>query len=369
VSALEESFAELGRRVVAPNALDHDEQASFDRAAFQAVAEAGLFYLPRDERLASALAGLAAGSGDLGFSVSVVAHLVCIAVIEEHAGPSLKDRVLEGMKRGELLCAVANAEPEAGTDLMNLKSHAQRAPGGFLLSSRKRSITNVGAADIALVSARLAGAKAQEAVNVFLVDTGGSRVFSRPILDLAALRTSPTGDLLCHRAPLPEDALVGQVGDGVTLFRKMFSEERLFCGVLYLAALRHALARSAGHVERRRQFGAPLGANQYVQEKLVKMRVAEDILCSHIDVTLRRLRAGDDAHAALSAVKIFGLEAALEASSDLVRLLGARGIRRSGGAEKLHRDLLGLSILGGTVELHKMIVYGEIKRAHGAGTS
>ena len=245
---------------------------------------------------------------------------------------------------------------------MGLRSRAFVRDGGVVLSARKRSVTNLGAADVALVSARVQGVPARESVNVFLVDLHGPRVRQRRRSDLSGLRTSPTGGLVAWRAPLDDGALVGARGDGVRLFRKMFSEERITTGFLYLAALKYCRDRALAHVEGRRQFGQSIGANQYVQEKLVKMQVAVDLLEAHLWRVVADHAAGRDVHGALSSTKVFGIEAALQAAQDLVRLLGGKGISVDEPGERLLRDLLGLSILGGTVELQKLIVWDELRR-------
>jgi alkylation response protein AidB-like acyl-CoA dehydrogenase len=366
---IRDRYRDLGRTLVAPSARARDESATFDREVWRSLAVAGLFRKATLVDRAAALEGLAEGSCDLGLCVSVCAHLVVVAVLERFGTRAQKEHVLPKLVDGTWLGACANAEPGAGTDVMGLKARATRAPGGtegYAISARKRSVTNLGTADVALVSARLQGVPAREAVNVFLVETSGPRVQMRARTDLAALRTSPTGSLVAWRAPLPEGALVGERGAGVSLFRFMFSEERVTTGFLYLGAIRACLARALKHAEQRKQFGQAIGKNQYVQDKIVKMRVAAELLEAHLLYALARMENGEDVHASLSITKIHGIEAALDAAQDLVRLLGSRGLSVDEPAERLLRDLLGLSILGGTVELQKIVVYNESVRSMSA---
>jgi GNAT superfamily N-acetyltransferase len=152
------------------------------------------------------------------------------------------------------------------------------------------------------------------------------------------------------------------VGQGLDLFRQMFAQERLYTGVLYLAALRLCLRRALEHAETRHQFGRPIGRNQYVQERVVRTRVAEELLACLLADLAPAVDRGDDVSDRLAVVKIHGIEAALEASADLMRLLGGRGMRQDEPAGKLHRDLLALSILGGTVELQKIVLYQELAK-------
>jgi alkylation response protein AidB-like acyl-CoA dehydrogenase/N-acetylglutamate synthase-like GNAT family acetyltransferase len=374
IPELRARFREVGLREVSARAPEHDGAAKFDREAFRRVGASGLLKLHVKKEYggdglglrewAAAIEGFGEGSGDLGFSVSMVAHAGCaITVLQEFGTPEQCRRWLPGLMSGEVLAGVANSEPRGGTDVMGLRARARQTPKGFVLSARKRSITNAGEGDLLLTSARVEGASAREAVNIFLVPGAHPRVKQRPLRDLMGLRTSPTGDLLAWRAELPADALLGPLGSGVACFRRMFSLERLFIGYLFLGAIRRCLHRAVHHAETRLSFGVALGKNQYVQEKVVRMRVAEELLSAQLERTLTALLAGEDVFGALSIIKAYGADAARAAAEDLIALLGSQGMRASERAQKDFRDLMGLSILGGTQELQKIVIYRETVRA------
>jgi alkylation response protein AidB-like acyl-CoA dehydrogenase/GNAT superfamily N-acetyltransferase len=367
-------FREVGQREVSARATEHDANANFDREAFRRVGASGLFKLHvRKEyggdglglrEWAAAIEGFGEGSSDLGFSVSMVAHAGCaITLLQEFGSPEQCRAWLPKLMSGEVLCAVANSEPRGGTDVMGLTSRARRTASGFELSARKRSITNVSEAGLIITSARLQGASARDAVNLFLVDAAGARVKQRALKDLMGLRTSPTGDVVAWRAALPADALLGPLGSGVACFRRVFSLERLFIGYLFLGAIRRCLHRAVHHAETRLSFGVALGKNQYVQEKIVRMRVAEELLSAQLERTLTALLAGEDVFGALSIIKSYGAEVARQAAEDLIALLGSQGLRSSERAQKDFRDLTALSILGGTQELQKIVIYRETVKA------
>jgi alkylation response protein AidB-like acyl-CoA dehydrogenase/GNAT superfamily N-acetyltransferase len=369
---LYERFRRFGANEVRPFVRQHDEEHRFDRRAWERLAAADFFRLPvRAEfggralglrHYAAALEGLAEGSSDLGFSVSVVAHMVCLLVLQEFGSAEQRELYLPRLLSGEWIGAVANAEAQAGTNLMAIASRANRAGTGFELCVEKQCITNVGIADLALVSARLLDVPTRQEVNIFVVETAVQDVEQRTIVDLEGLRTSCTGDLRARLAPLPAHGLLGRVGAGLEIFRMMFIHERLFTGVLYLSALRACMRRGLEHAETRQQFGRPIGRNQHVQERIVRMRVGEELLACLIDDLLGTVERGEDVSDALSIVKVHGIEAALDASASMMRLLGGRGMSKQEPAEKYHRDLLALSVLGGTVELHKMVIYQELAR-------
>jgi alkylation response protein AidB-like acyl-CoA dehydrogenase/GNAT superfamily N-acetyltransferase len=369
---LYERFSRLAEREVAPNVRRHDDEHRFDRAAWRKLAEADFFRLDVSRELggrglglhacAAALQGVADGSSDLAFSVSAVAHLVFLRVLEKFGSPEQHRAYLPRLLSGEWLGAVANAEPQAGTNLLALASRARRGGDGFELTSDKQCITNVGEADLVMCSARLSDAPPRKEVNIFLVEKTAPGVSTRLRTNLSGLRSSCTGDLEASQAQLPAHALLGEVGLGLKIFAEMFLQERLFTGVLYLSALRFCIQRAVSHAETRLQFGRLIGRNQFVQEKVIRMRVAEELQGCLLRWLCGAVERGEDVNEQLSMLKVHGIEAALEASADLVRLLGGRGVGRFELAEKYHRDLLALSILGGTVELHKIVIYGEVSK-------
>jgi ribosomal protein S18 acetylase RimI-like enzyme len=245
---------------------------------------------------------------------------------------------------------------------MALQSQARPEEDGYVLTAAKRSITNVGAADLVLVSVRVEGVDPKAAVNLILVETDRPGVSVEAYSDLMGLRTSPTGDLQVDGTAVPETCLLGELGDGVRFFRQVFALERLLIGYLYLASLQRSLGRAVRHAETREQFGSPIGRNQYVQDKIVRMRIAEQMLATHLAATLAGYEQGAAVADSLSIIKAHGLEAAIQAAQDLMRLLGGRGLRKQEMAEKDLRDLLSLAILGGTVELQKIVIYNETVR-------
>jgi alkylation response protein AidB-like acyl-CoA dehydrogenase/GNAT superfamily N-acetyltransferase len=369
---LYERFRQLAEREILPGVRRHDDEHRFDRDAWRKLAQADFCRLPIRRELGglglglpaytAALEGVADGSCDLGFTVSAVAHMVCLMVLEKFGSPEQHRIYLPRLLSGEWIGAVANAEAQAGTNLMALSSQARRGKEGFELTADKLCITNVGVADLALCSARLRDAPARKEINIFLVETAAQGVATRIRTNLSGLRSSCTGDLEARAAPLPDHALLGSAGQGLAIFAEMFLQERLFTGVLYLSALRACIQRGVEHAETRLQFGRLIGRNQFVQDKVIRMRVAEELLDCLLHYLLGAVGRGENVTEQLSMVKVHGIEAALTASEDLIRLLGGRGVGRYELAEKYHRDLLALSILGGTVELHKIVIYGELSR-------
>lgn len=361
-TALRARFRAVGERCVRPTSDTHDCAATFDREAFRALGRAGLFDPAMDlSSQLAALWGLVEGSGDLGLATSALAQQVAIGVLRRHGSADQRAQWVARLGSGDAVAAVANAEPGAGSDILALRARARPTADGFLLTGRKRSITNVPAADLVLLSARLEGAPADRSISTFAVALPAPRAWTRTYTDLLGLRTSPTGDLLLKGAQVPAAAILGQPGEGVAVFREVFDHERLLAGALFLGTLTGCLARGLAHAARRSQFGAPIGQNQYVQGPLVEMAAQAHALEAHLFETAARAARGAPCGSRLSSVKVLGLEAATAAAQAGLRLRGGQGLR-AGPAERAVRDLSALALFGGTVELHKRALWSDLQR-------
>lgn len=357
--ALFARYRDLARARVNPRAAEHDARRAFDRASFAALGEHGLYALGVDDLpgLLAALEGLATGCDDAGFAVSVVAHAgVAVPVLYGEGCAALRERWGPGLVAGSLLAAVANAEPSGGTDVLRVRSRARPHGDGVRLSARKRSITNLGAADVVFVSARALDAPDPgRAVAAYVLDARAPGCHQRARVDRMGLWTSPTGDLVARNVALPPDA---RLCDGVAFFRRCFALERLAVGALFVGALRRAVRRMAAWLGER----PALAAHQYVQQRAVRARCALASTEALLFAARRAWLAGAPCEAELSALKLDGAERALAAAEDQVRLFGARGYQTALGAEKDLRDLLGLTMLGGTAELHQGVVFRALQR-------
>jgi acyl-CoA dehydrogenase len=127
-----------------------------------------------------------------------------------------KRSLLPAIARGGLAFCIGLSEPEAGSDLANLRTKAERVPGGWRLNGRKIWTTFANLSDwmIALVrtSPPPEGRSRHLGLSQFLVDLRSSGISIRPIRDL--LGEESFNEVTFDDVLLPEDALLGQEGAG-----------------------------------------------------------------------------------------------------------------------------------------------------------
>lgn len=220
-----------------------------------------------------------------------------VPVIHEFAHPSLRDRVLPRAISGEHLVAVANAEPTGGTDVLGVRARVRPVGGRLTLSGRKRSITNVGRADVILVSARDEGSvDATRSIAAYAVDASAKGCHQRTRVDRMGLWTLPTGDLIARNVTLSDDA---RLCDGVDFFRRCFALERLVVGALYVGALRRALRRMTAWLSSR----PSLAEHQYVQQRVVRVRCSLAAVEAMLFATRRMFLSGERCEAEADTLK------------------------------------------------------------------
>ena len=364
-------------RALEDSAHERDRTNIFAREAFEDLGSQGVYALATGDdaeslgRLCALIYGLALRSGDLGFAASLCAHLCAIFTLRDFGHEHHRD-LLDAMISGKALGAVVNSEPDAGTDLMGLQTSLAQRDGSLVLNGTKWSITNVSEAEVLIVSAigHTPPTNARKQVDHVILESRQTGIETARLDDLIGLRTSVTGNLTMSQVCLEQTSRLGDAGDGVAMFRHQFDHERLLTATLYLAALDTALERGVQRGLERKQFGRPIIENQYIQQVLVDARVARELLAAQLHLLIEQWHEPPATfRGSLSVLKLHGLEAATKACREVLGILGGRGLRQDEVLTRMQRDLLGLAMLGGTRELHKMLLHRNTLRAYAPSTS
>jgi alkylation response protein AidB-like acyl-CoA dehydrogenase len=366
-AGLRETYADFGRCVVQPNADTHYDLETLDVESWHALADAGFWRIPVAERFggqgygwndfAVALEGLASGTGDLGFLLSVIAHAGLLRAVAEFGSPSQQARLLPALTGGAV-GATAITEATGGSDVAAVRSHAVRTNDGYRLTGEKQHITNAPVADVVLLLGRIPELGRRD-ITIFLVETSQEGVLRLPAEHLFGLRTSPTGTLTVKDVELPADAVLGQEGAGLSLLYNVISFDRVLYGLIAAAYLQPLLDVALDYATGRRAFGARLVDHEYIQVSREVSRSALDAL----------VRGRDDASLRCSVAKFVGSESLVSATRNLMCVLGHHGYV-DGLASRCTRDALGTLIAGGTTEMQRKNIFNQMLRAfdRAAGT-
>jgi isovaleryl-CoA dehydrogenase len=364
-SLLRQTVREFARRDVAPRAKDLDASQTFPRESWRQAAELGLLGATAPSEYGGAGLGLAelciVGEELAAACLSTAATVLhqadmVVGRIARHGSAEQKARWLPGLIDGSAIGCLAMTEPEAGSDVMSMRTRAVRTEGGWRLNGTKTFITNGPVADLALVYA-LTGEPGSRQLGFFAIpaDAPGfsrGRKFSK-----MGWRGSPTGELIFDDCEVGEDALIGGPEEGRAILLAGLDSERVLMAAESVGVAQGALEVALSYARERRQFGRPIGDFQLIQGKLADMYTETEAARALTWTALARVEAEDaGARELASAAKLMGGDVAMRVTTEAVQVLGGYGYIDEFPVERFMRDAKLMQIGGGTAEIQRFII-------------
>ena len=267
-----------------------------------------------------------------------------------------KRRWLAPLARGKKLGSCAFTEPNAGSDLSAIETHAERAPGGWRLQGRKIFITNAGT-EMSLgpiVLARTPG----DRFGFFVVPSGTPGFELGPNLEKMGWRSMDTRELIFDECLLPGDHLLGETDvDSIRQATETLAVGRISVAALSLGLARACLESSLEYARERRQFGRPIASHQAIQFKLADMATRLEMarLITMKAAWLYDRREPYRQEAAMA--KLVASELAVDAAREAVQIHGGYGyIEGEFPVARYYRDAKVLEIGEGTSEIQRIII-------------
>jgi len=238
----------------------------------------------------------------------------------------------------DLLGAFALSEPASGSDAFALESKADKVAGGWSLTGRKFWITNGAEAGIFIVFANTDFAKGYKGITAFLVERGfvGFDVGKKE--NKLGIRASSTTELILEGCVVPNENVLGPVGQGYKIAIETLNEGRIGIGAQMLGVATGALEAATKYVKERKQFGKAIAEFQAVQFQLAQM--ATDLEAARLMVynSARLKDAGKPFATEAAMAKLFSSQTADRITSQCVELFGGYGYSKEYPAEKFYRD-------------------------------
>jgi alkylation response protein AidB-like acyl-CoA dehydrogenase len=278
--------------------------------------------------------------------LTLVAELLSAAGTQEQ-----KQRFLRPLLAGQRMGWFALTEPEAGSDAASLTTRADRRPGGcYRLTGRKAYITNASYGDFGIVLATVDPGLGARGITAFLVEqqAHGVRVVPRRQL---SVRAASCCDVALDGVVVPAGNMLGEVGRGLSLAMRAVNAGRLHVSAGCTGIAQAALEAASSHAVSRTQFGKPIAGFQLVQQLIADIAVQTHAARQVYQAAARLLDRGADARVECSMAKYFCSEAANQAATKAVQVLGAAGLMEGNVAERLFRDAREATIPEGTTQM------------------
>lgn len=268
--------------------------------------------------------------------------------------------LLPDIMLAKTLVAYCITEPEAGTDVSQIKTHATRDGDGWRLNGGKIWIHNAPVADLAFVLAVTDKEAGHRGMSIFIVDLHAKGVSRGPKEHKMGQRASQVGALNFDDVMLPSEALLGVEGRGFHMMMSVLDKGRVGIASLAVGIAQAGLEAATDYAKTRKQFKRTISEFQAVQWLLADM--AKDIQAARLLVTDAAMKIDDglDATMACSMAKCFAGDMAVTRSADAVQVFGGSGYIRGFEVERLYRDAKICQIYEGTNQIQRMIIAREL---------
>ncbi|MEQ1440155.1 acyl-CoA dehydrogenase family protein [Fontimonas sp. SYSU GA230001] len=372
LSAEMELFRDSARKFFRTEIRPHSERwreaGIVDREAFLKAGAAGFLCMWADERYGGLgikdfryeqiLIEENVHHGDPGFFMSVHSRLIA-PYLGTFGTDEQKRRYFPDIISGRKILAVAMTEPDAGSDLAGMRTHAVDRGDHWLLNGAKTYISNGILSDLVFVAART-DASNPHGITLFIVERGMEGFERGRNLKKMGLKSQDTAELFFRDVRVPKENVLGQVNKGFYHLMHALAEERLMSAAGNVAAARAAVDVTAEFVRNRKVFGKPLSKMQNTRFKLAALDAEIEIAQTFVDRCVEvhnegRLSAEDAARAKLFASEVYG-----RAVDEGVQLHGGAGYMDEYPICRMYQDERINRIFAGTSEIMKEIIARSI---------
>lgn len=314
-------------------------------------------------RVSEAMAGI-----DVGIATGVLATFLGADPIVVGGTPEQKHYWMSRIANEGLLVAYGATEPQAGSDLAQLKTKAvpvlneDGTVKGYNITGRKQWISNGGVAEIYTILAAAPGGPSW-----FVVEKDAPGFTKNKPEDKHGIRASNTAALFLEDVYVDADRLMGGVeGQGLAQAQAVFGYTRLMVAAFGLGAGWAALKRAIKYSQTRVQGGATLNEKQgYMDKLIVPNAVRLEAARAYIEWTAERIDAGDPNQQTEGAVaKYMATEAGNKAAEDSIQALGGYGYTKEYMVEKFKRDVRITTIYEGTSEIMEWTISRDRWQLH-----
>jgi alkylation response protein AidB-like acyl-CoA dehydrogenase len=345
-SMFQDSVREFAETEVKPHVQAMDEAAQFRPELLPKFFELGLMGIEVPEQFGGAGGGifmsvlaieeLARVDASAAIYVDVQNTLVNNALLR-WGTPEQQARYFPRLTT-ELLGAFALSEPGSGSDAFALATRAERKAGHWELTGRKFWITNGAEAGVFIVFANTDLSKGYKGITAFVVERTFAGFSVGKKENKLGIRASSTTELILEQCEVPEENVLGPVGQGYTIAIDTLNEGRIGIGAQMIGVARGALEAATTYVKERRQFGKAIADFQGVQFQLAQM--VTDLEAARLMVyNAGRLKDAGHPFAQQAAMaKLFSSQVADRTTSNCLELFGGYGYSKEYPAEKYYRD-------------------------------
>jgi isovaleryl-CoA dehydrogenase len=372
VDMIRETVAGFAAREIAPRAEEIDRSNEFPRDLWPRLGELGLHGITVEEDYGGAGLGyvehvvameeVSRASASVGLSYGAHSNL-CVNQIRRNGSHEQKQRYLPTLISGEHVGALAMSEPGAGSDVVGMRTRAEKKGDRYVLNGSKMWITNGPDAEVLVVYAKTDPDAGPRGITAFLIEQGMPGFRTAQKLDKLGMRGSNTCELIFEDCEVPEENVLGQVNGGAAVLMSGLDYERIVLAGGPLGIMQACLDTALPYMHEREQFGRPIGTFQLMQGKLADMYTTMNACRSYVYFTARASDRGETTRQDAAGCLLYAAERATWMALEAIQTLGGNGYINDYPTGRLLRDAKLYEIGAGTSEIRRMLIGRELFEA------
>jgi acyl-CoA dehydrogenase len=364
--ALRELAHDFAEREIRPVAWEYDREATWPGSVIEKAWEVGLMNAHIPEAYGGAGASFMDGVlieeelgwGCSGIGTSISCNGLAAAPVVLGGSEQVKKTYLGMLVEAPRLASFCLTEPDAGSDVSGMRTHAVRRHDKYVINGSKTFITNGGYADWYTVYAKTDPAAGRNGISAFVVPRDAGVVVDKHE-DKMGQRASNTATISFHDVEVPAGNLLGDENHGFRLAMMTLDRTRPGVAAMAVGIARAAFELAVGYSKERVQFGVPIAMHQAIQfliaDMATKVHVARLATWnSAVLLDQGRRNTLESSHA-----KRFAADSAMEVTTDAVQIYGGYGFIKDYPVEKLMRDAKIMQLYEGTSQIQRLVIARE----------
>jgi glutaryl-CoA dehydrogenase (non-decarboxylating) len=365
LQALRETARDFAEKEIVPYVEKWEEQSHFPREVIKKMADLGFYGTLVPEEYGGNGMGFLAGT-IVTEEVARASASLRVTLNMQTFGPALsilrygteeqKKKYLPKIVSTDWISCFAITEPNAGSDIMSMKTTAIPKGDYFLVNGSKTWISNAQVADLCVLYAYHDPGSKSKGLSTFLLDMHLPGITTRPLNKLG-LHSAPTGEITLEDVKVPKDALLGSLGEGVKHVFGSLNQTRLSCAAGGIGIAQACLEAAVKYCNERSQFGQQIGQFQMNQDMIAVMATeleAARLLVYKAAVQKDEGNLGNVLETSMA--KYYAGEVAGKAADFAMRILSAYGYSTEYPVARYYRDAKSIQIVEGTANIQKTII-------------
>ena len=366
---LRDSVRSFSSDKIAPRAEEIDSSNEFPIDLWPLMGDLGVHGITVDEEYGGSNLGylehcvameeISRASASVGLSYGAHSNL-CVNQIHRNGTAEQKTRYLPDLVSGKHVGALAMSEPGAGSDVVGMRTRAEKKGDRYILNGNKMWITNGPVSETFVIYAKTDMDAGPRGMTAFIVEKGFKGFSQAQKLDKLGMRGSDTCELVFQNCEVPEENVLGEVGKGVNVLMSGLDYERAVLAAGPLGIMQACMDIVVPYVHEREQFGQPIGTFQLMQGKLADMYVTMNACKAYVYAVAQACDRGETTRKDAAGAILYAGEKATWMALEAIQTLGGNGYINEYPTGRLLRDAKLYEIGAGTSEIRRMLIGREL---------